>query len=637
MTGDRGRNWPLLLAVLVAIGLLAALSPSLLPAGVALVFFLVGFAVPVFRVDAVGELILILVAGVLAYVVVMMLGEPDAYLSARGIGPVGASFGLFFLFVALLRLHQRTPTGRDPATAATLFLAVLSMGGISTGYIYPVAAMITLVLLVAACRYGDGGRPSIFKLSRRGLRAMGVMTVIWTLLFAAFITGLPLAYRIGFSMLERAYLDRRTGFGYTMTLGDLDGLSTSDTLILRVSGPKTDHLRGAVYTRYSAGRWLAERRRTMPHTTASDDISSHSGRRRVSLVGGARERYFLPLHATSVRIPDGAVVRTVSGLYLPDDGHRAGEATFELDARRSPARDRPSEEHLLVPPNLERPLADVLVELEAEGMRGRPLLEKVAAELMRRFDYSLHYDVPAGTDPIVGFLTKTKKGHCEYFATAFALLARVGGVPTRMIGGYRVHERNPVGGYYVVREKNAHAWVEAYLPREGWQTFDPTPPSEVFSPGSGETPTLAALIDVAAAKMREGATAIARMSPLEMAAVIGGLLLVWASVRLIRRFRRRPRREQKGIRGYRSPPAVLSAVLERLSLLGMPRLKTEPIESYAGRLRQCGNGAPGVLVDAGELLMQYAAWRFGEVGSEAALVAAFEKWLVDQRQQGERP
>jgi transglutaminase-like putative cysteine protease len=84
------------------------------------------------------------------------------------------------------------------------------------------------------------------------------------------------------------------------------------------------------------------------------------------------------------------------------------------------------------------------------------------------------------------FLLGTRQGHCEFFATAMTLLLRLRGVPARYVNGFLVEEYNHLGGYYVVREKNAHAWVEAYIPEKGWMTFDPTPPTG----GSGRRDSL---------------------------------------------------------------------------------------------------------------------------------------------------
>jgi protein-glutamine gamma-glutamyltransferase len=81
-----------------------------------------------------------------------------------------------------------------------------------------------------------------------------------------------------------------------------------------------------------------------------------------------------------------------------------------------------------------------------------------------------------GLQPISTFLFGAKSGHCEYFASAMALLLRAAGVPTRLVNGFLMGEYNPVGQDYIVRESDAHSWIEAYIPGRGWTEFDPTPP-----------------------------------------------------------------------------------------------------------------------------------------------------------------
>ncbi|MBC7385503.1 MAG: hypothetical protein H7301_04965 [Cryobacterium sp.] len=76
--------------------------------------------------------------------------------------------------------------------------------------------------------------------------------------------------------------------------------------------------------------------------------------------------------------------------------------------------------------------------------------------------------------PLERFLLFEKTGHCELFASGFAVLLRLGGIPTRLVAGFRV-SRNAVGDVLTVRQSDAHAWVEAYVPGEGWNVIDPTP------------------------------------------------------------------------------------------------------------------------------------------------------------------
>ncbi|MEL7539017.1 MAG: DUF3488 and transglutaminase-like domain-containing protein [Pseudomonadota bacterium] len=72
------------------------------------------------------------------------------------------------------------------------------------------------------------------------------------------------------------------------------------------------------------------------------------------------------------------------------------------------------------------------------------------------------------------FLFETKAGFCEHFATAFATLMRAGGVPSRVVAGYQGGEVNPLGDYLIVRQSDAHAWVEIWRDDYGWTRIDPT-------------------------------------------------------------------------------------------------------------------------------------------------------------------
>lgn len=108
--------------------------------------------------------------------------------------------------------------------------------------------------------------------------------------------------------------------------------------------------------------------------------------------------------------------------------------------------------------------------------------EAVRDYLLENYEYSLEQPLSdrvrdGQIDPIEGFLFDTKAGHCEYFATAMALLLREVDVPTRNVNGFYGAHYNPVGEFYAVRQADAHAWVEVYFDELGWVTFDPTPAS----------------------------------------------------------------------------------------------------------------------------------------------------------------
>ncbi|MFL9610468.1 DUF3488 and DUF4129 domain-containing transglutaminase family protein [Methylobacillus sp. Pita2] len=79
-----------------------------------------------------------------------------------------------------------------------------------------------------------------------------------------------------------------------------------------------------------------------------------------------------------------------------------------------------------------------------------------------------------GDDAIDDFLFSSKRGFCEHYASSFAYLMRAAGVPARIVTGYQGGETNPVGQYLIVRQSDAHAWVEVWLEGRGWVRLDPT-------------------------------------------------------------------------------------------------------------------------------------------------------------------
>ena len=121
--------------------------------------------------------------------------------------------------------------------------------------------------------------------------------------------------------------------------------------------------------------------------------------------------------------------------------------------------------------------------------------------LKTHYGYTLQLLRTPVKDPLANFLFERRQGHCEYFASAMTVMLRSLGIPARVVNGFRSDEFNDVTGNYVVRAQDAHAWVEAYFPGYGWQTFDPTPAGNTGTPqGWGR---VALYVDAAASFWRE--------------------------------------------------------------------------------------------------------------------------------------
>lgn len=95
--------------------------------------------------------------------------------------------------------------------------------------------------------------------------------------------------------------------------------------------------------------------------------------------------------------------------------------------------------------------------------------------LQTQFGYTLEQKA-GGDEPLADFLFNVREGHCEYFATAMTMMLRTQGIAARVVNGFQRGEYNETAEMFVVKQKNAHSWVEVYFPKENaWVMFDPTP------------------------------------------------------------------------------------------------------------------------------------------------------------------
>jgi transglutaminase-like putative cysteine protease len=104
----------------------------------------------------------------------------------------------------------------------------------------------------------------------------------------------------------------------------------------------------------------------------------------------------------------------------------------------------------------------------------RALLARAFQYFNREFTYTLEPPLLDAQNPYDDFLFQSKQGFCEHYAGSFALLMRAAGIPTRIVTGYQGGEVNPLNDELIVRQADAHAWTEIWLPAEGWLRVDPT-------------------------------------------------------------------------------------------------------------------------------------------------------------------
>lgn len=250
--------------------------------------------------------------------------------------------------------------------------------------------------------------------------------------------------------------------------------------------PASLRFKVATYVRYQSGRWWTEslRRRALRRT--GDGVIELQRRAPVSWA----EMWIQPMGSTHLPLPmqTVAISGRLHGLTMDAGGgvflFYAPTGTLRVrvglartpESLAAPARRLEKDSALLDTSEVTPRMA----ELARQVAGNRPPAAAAAALqgfLSTRYAYTTDLVAGSSGNPLQDFLFETRRGHCEYFASSMVLLLRSLGIPARLVTGFLGAELNPIEDYLIVRQSNAHAWVEAWLPDRGWQTFDPTPPA----------------------------------------------------------------------------------------------------------------------------------------------------------------
>jgi len=302
--------------------------------------------------------------------------------------------------------------------------------------------------------------------------------------------------------------DFSSGFSDHVQLGQIGRIQQSNAVVMHVQidgdtvGRYDLHWRGVTLADFDGHTWSSPREQFILQRQPDNSFrvpAANPALRSYVTATSARQNV---VHYRVLMEPIGTNVfflapwaRSVSGEYRMLAGDSGG-AVYDFDTQhaisryeadsdiaaatpaelRTAARTYPAE----LAPYLRLPALDPRVARLASQITGSASndFDKAAAienHLRTRFGYTLELPSAPVKDPIANFLFERKQGHCEYFASSMAVMLRTLGIPSRVVNGFRSDEFNDLTGNYVVRAKDAHAWVEAYFPGYGWQTFDPTP------------------------------------------------------------------------------------------------------------------------------------------------------------------
>jgi transglutaminase-like putative cysteine protease len=408
--------------------------------------------------------------GVLIVVPFIVLG---AYRTVNG---VQAGTAFLALMAGVKLLETRAPRDLTVLTFIAYFLlyaAVLRDQSLPLlPYIIAGAAFITAALMrVHAGAAGDSGQHVLRRAATITLQALPLATLIFV-----FFPRLPGPFW-GVASGQSA----RTGLGDEMTPGEISDLSVSGEVAFRVRfdaevpPPVQRYWRGPVLHEFDGRAWRRPRSQTFP----SQVVTALGRPVGYEVTLQPTDRPWMLALDMPTQWPEGEAFRTYDFQIV------APRRLSEVSSYRLQSHTR-----FVAGADLPQSLRRKDLQLPSEGdPRSRALGRDLAArhggdaiEITRDllamfreqpFIYTLNPPRLA-ENAMDEFLFETRRGFCEHYAAAFTLVMRAAGIPARVVTGYQGGEFNPIGGYLIVRQSDAHAWSEIWIPGRGWLRVDPT-------------------------------------------------------------------------------------------------------------------------------------------------------------------
>lgn len=460
---------------------------------------------------------------------------------ARWLNPFEAGIGLV-LYLAAAKLFQRERAA-DYVQAMVLSFLMMSIStvfneDIGFGFLfiaYVIVGLISLTLYHLRIQTETHAQAAIQARTIKP-RFVGGLALVAMMAIVASVAFFFLFPRVGFGFLAQQTRPAAitTGFNEEVNLGSFGTLKSDPTVVMRVEFPdrtptETQRLywRGVSLDRYDGVRWLRTLNRNLilrsdPQsrfdlTRANFRLNQHN--RPQSLASGSELRqkiYLEPLDSTALfalspvlklsldsRIGGQLNQPRIQQIGLGENG----DVSHRFNKRISFQYEVVSGEFTPNPSRL-RPMsrAEMVAELDPEQIKAYtqlpalldPRIRILAAQvtqglnsdydrvnalrryLLQNFGYTVELPNP-GTDPLANFLFVNKRGHCEYFSTALAILLRSIDIPARPVNGFVGGRWNAAERYLAIRNADAHSWVEVPFGSEGWLTVEATPPASNVS------------------------------------------------------------------------------------------------------------------------------------------------------------
>ncbi len=447
----------------------------------------------------------------------------------------------------VIRLGTRRGAAHDQQVIVLALLHLIAATVLGSGLAYGLCFLGFLVIAPGALvlshlrrevegNYRQGARdrtglpvdvPRILRSRRVIGRSFLVFTCLLSVPIFLFTVGLFVAFpRVGLSLLLLSHpkTERMVGFTEHVDLGGVGRLRSDPTIVMRVEVPNLPkeppprvalYLRGAAFDTYRGKSWSrnfggtlrAEQRGRSVQVLRFPD-ALHDRTMHIDLEPIEPAVVFLPPEAVAltVAVQGNAILNNVPQVTGGPEGSLTYKTQDERGLRYDVSLASPDEptsvslaaserpRYLTLPADLPPRVAD-LAHTWVGGVTDARLEARLIEARLRK-DYRYDVDSPSGSakNPLYDFLFVSKRGHCEFYSTAMAVMLRTLGVPTRNVTGFIGGTYNRFARSYAVRQGDAHSWVEVYLDDTGWTRFDPTPPANA-APQSDITGLLAFVRD----------------------------------------------------------------------------------------------------------------------------------------------
>lgn len=408
-------------------------------------------------------------------ILVVIVAAAAVFMNYRTLFGRDAGIALLIVMLALKLLETRSR--RD-----ALLLIFLAYFLIITNFLYSQTIPTALYMLccmwiitaaMIACNH-TSSRPGC----RDQLRAAGLMLAQSAPLMLALFLLFPRATGPLWRLPQDAH-GGVSGLSDSMSPGSVAHLSLSDAIAFRVEfksqipPTRSMYWRGPVLWDFDGRTW------TMPRTFSQ-------AQQKMDALSSVVE-YTVTLEPHNQRwlfaldLPNAAPARAVTTSDFQLRALTPVINRLRYDARSSLEYRTGLEEHrqtleraLTLPENANPRTVRFARELRRRFSSDGALIREVLLMLRNeKFYYTLE-PPPLGLHAVDEFLFDTRSGFCEHYASAFAVLMRAAGIPTRIVTGYQGGEINPFGGYLIVHQADAHAWTEVWMANEGWVRVDPT-------------------------------------------------------------------------------------------------------------------------------------------------------------------